>query len=130
VSRVLLDADGVAVPFETLRDATGLPAHQLEDTLARMTDANIAKRVGRAGYALARAADEVTIEDLYAATAELVGAMRPEEWADVSEDFARVANQLREGLRRPLSSLCETEAAPRPVKKAKRGKGRSGTSSR
>jgi membrane protein len=129
VSRVLLDADGVAVPFESLRDATGLPAHQLEDTLARMTDAGIAKRVGRAGYALACAADEVTLEDLYAATAAPVGAMRPEEWADVSEDFARAANQLREGLRRPLSSLREA-ALPPPVRKVKRGKGRSGKSSR
>jgi membrane protein len=131
VSRVLLDADGVAVPFESLRDATGLPAHQLEDTLGRMTDAGIAKRVGRAGYALARRGDEISIEELYAATVAPVGAMPPEDWADVSVDFARAANQMRQGLKRPLSSLRETEneAAP-PVRKAKRGKGRSGKSSR
>jgi membrane protein len=129
VARVLLDAEGSAVPFERLRVATGLPAHEVEDTLNRLADAGIVKRVRRAGYALARKADTVTLEDLYTATAAPVGAMRPDEWADVSEDFARAANQMREGLRRPLSSLREAAAAP-ALRKAKRGRGRSGRSSR
>lgn len=128
VARALLDAQDHAASFERLREATELPAHKLEDTLYRMTDAGIAKRIGRAGYALARKADEVTIEDLYSATVSPVGAMRPEEWADVSADFARAANQMREGLKRPLSSLREEPAAP--LRKAKRGRARSGRSSR
>jgi membrane protein len=129
VTRVLLDAQGRPVPFERLREATGLPAHHLEDTLNRMTQAGIAKHVRRAGYALTRKADELTIEDLYAATVAPLGAMQPDEWADVSADFARAANQMREGLKRPLSSLREQAAAP-PLRKAKRGKGRSARSSR
>jgi membrane protein len=129
VTRALLEGARDPVPFERLRQATGLPAHELEDTLYRMMDAGIAKRMGRAGYALAGKADVLTIEDLYVATVAPVGAMRPEEWADVSADFARAAHQLREGLKRPLASLGEQGAAP-ALTKAKRGKGRSGRSSR
>jgi membrane protein len=129
VTRALLDAGGRPVTFERLREATGLPAHELEDTLYRMMDAGIAKRIKREGYALARKADEMTLEDLYAATVAPVGAMPPEDWADVSPDFARAANQMREGLKRPLSSLREEPAAP-ALRKAKRGKARSGRSSR
>jgi membrane protein len=129
VARALLDAGGRPVAFERLREATGMPAHELEDTLYRMMDAGIAKRVKRAGYALARNGDEMTLEDLYAATVGPMGAMPPEDWADVSADFARAANQMREGLKRPLSSLREEPGAP-AVRKAKRGKGRSGRSSR
>jgi membrane protein len=129
VTRRLLEAHGTPVPFERLRESTRMPAHELEDTLYRMIDAGLAKRVGRAGYALARKPEKVTLEDLYVATVAPVGAMAPEEWADVAPDFARAANQLREGLKRPLSSL---EAAPEaaPVRKAKRGRARTGRSSR
>jgi len=126
VTRALLAAKGEAQSFERLREATGLPTKQLEDTLHRMAEAGLATRVGRTGYVLAKDAAETTLEDLYTATVAPVGAMRPEEWADVSADFARAANQMREGLKRPLASLAE-EA---PVRKAKRGKARSGRSSR
>jgi membrane protein len=129
VARLLLDAGDRPLPFERLREATGLPAHELEDTLYRMMAAGIAKRTPRVGYSLARPPQEVTLEDLYTATVTPVGAMRPEEWADVSEDFARAANQMREGLKRPLSSLGAQANAPR-LRKAKRGKARSGKSSR
>lgn len=129
VTRALLGAGEAAVSFDRLREATGLPPHQLEDTLLRMSQAGLAKRVGRDGYRLARRADEATIEDLYTATVAPVGAMRPDEWADVSADFARAANQMREGLKRPLATLRDDPAAP-PVRKPKRGKARSGRSSR
>jgi membrane protein len=129
VVRALLESAGQPRSFEHLRRATKLPAHELEDTLYRMMDAGLVKRVKRAGYALARNADEVTIEEVYAATVAPVGGMASQDWSDVSADFARAANQMREGLRRPLSSL-SGEAAEPPVRKAKRGKARSGRSSR
>lgn len=129
VARVLLAGKGEAQSFERLREATGLPPHQLEDTLHRMAEAGLAERVGRTGYAIAKDAGEKTIEDLYTATVAPVGAMRPDEWADVSPDFARAANQMREGLKRPLASLVE-EGEAGPVRKAKRGKARSGRFSR
>jgi membrane protein len=129
VARALLGAGDGTLSFERLREATSLPAHELEDTLHRMLDAGIAKRVGRSGYAFAREAGDMTLEDLYSATVAPVGAMRPEEWADVSADFARAASQMREGLKRPLASLREEPAAP-ALRKGRRGKARSGRSSR
>jgi membrane protein len=129
VVRVLLDAGGAAVSFHRLCEVTGLPAHEVEDSLMRMADAGIVRRAGRGDYALAANPQERTLEDLYVATVAPVGAMSPDEWADVSADFARAANQLREGLKRPLSSLRDAPAAP-AVRKAKRGRARSGRSSR
>jgi membrane protein len=131
VTRALLGAGQAASSFDALCHATGLPMHELEDTLARMEGAGIVRRMGRRGYALARDPQEVSIADLYSATIAPLGAMRPDEWADVSADFARAANQLREGLRRPIASLIESAPAPADaLRKAKRGKARSGRSSR
>jgi membrane protein len=129
VARLLLDAGPGSVSFERLHEGTAIPAHELEDTLHRMAGAGIVSRSGREGYKLARDPQKLTLEDLYVATVAPVGAMSPEEWGDVSSDFARAANQLREGLRRPLASL-GNEAREAPVRKAKRGKARSAKSSR
>lgn len=129
VTRALLDAGDGALTFAQLRATTHLPTHELEDTLYRMIGAGIAKSTARSGYSLAQAPDAATIADLYSATVAPVGAMPPEEWADVSEDFARAALQMREGLNRPLSSLRAGPAAP-ALRKAKRGKARSARSSR
>jgi membrane protein len=132
VTRALLAAGEAPMSFDALRHATGVPVHELEDTLARMTGAGIARRGGRSGYTLARDPQDVSIADLYSATVAPVGAMRPDEWADVSADFARAANQMREGLRHPIASLAGAAPSPAPpaVRKAKRGRARSGRSSR
>jgi membrane protein len=123
VARELLTAGRGAVPFERLQRATALPVHELEDTLARMEKAGIVKEGRRSRFALAGDPGRTTIADLYAATVAPVGAMGPEEWAEISPDFARAANQMREGLRRPLDSLAgEPRAAP--VRKPRRGRAR------
>jgi membrane protein len=105
VTRRLLEAGEAPVSFERLRADTGLPAHEVEDTLARMGDAGIVRRVGRAGYAFAKDPGVATLADLYEATVAPVSELLPEEWSEVSEDFARAASRMREGLKQPLSSL-------------------------
>jgi hypothetical protein len=95
-----------------------------------MASAGIVRRAGRSGYMLARDPDQVSMEELYTATAAPAGALRPDEWADVSSDFARAANQMREGLRRPIASLGEQAPPPEGVRKPKRGRARSGRSVR
>jgi hypothetical protein len=70
-----------------------------------MGDAGIVRRVGRAGYAFAKDPGVATLADLYEATVAPVSELLPEEWSEVSEDFARAASRMREGLKQPLSSL-------------------------
>lgn len=54
VMRTLLEVGSATVSFEDLHGRTRIPAHDLEDTLARMTaEGVLMKRDGRAGYRLA-----------------------------------------------------------------------------
>ena len=54
VMRALIDAGSATVSFENLHQRTRIPAHDLEDTLARMTaEGVLMEREGRAGYRLA-----------------------------------------------------------------------------
>jgi hypothetical protein len=71
--------------FEKLRVQTGLPADELEETLAQMVDGGVLRRAGRRGYALAEGTREL---------------------------------------------LIAPRAAPQPVTPGRRGKARSGRSSR
>jgi membrane protein len=66
IVRALVGNDSTTMPFEKLREATALPADELEETLAEMVDGGILRRAGRQGYALAQG------------TRELLFAPRPE----------------------------------------------------
>jgi membrane protein len=58
VVRTLVEAGAAAVTFEKLRERTRIPAHELEDTLARMTAEGVLMQGdGRSGYRLAEAAE-------------------------------------------------------------------------
>jgi membrane protein len=53
VMRALIEAGSATVSFEDLHQRTRIPAHDLEDTLERMTTEGVLmKRDGRAGYRL------------------------------------------------------------------------------
>jgi membrane protein len=114
VARALVDAGAKGAGFDALRRRAVLPAHELEDLLARLCEAGIVRGDRRSGYALARDANEITVGELYEAAVAPLGGMRPEEWAEISGDFARAAERLREGLERPLAALSSTvgESAP------------------
>jgi membrane protein len=127
VARQLLDAGGEPVAFEALRRQTKVPVHELEDTISRLLEGGIVKRRRGAGYLLARAPDEITLEEIYEATVAPVGGMSPQEWKEISPEYERAAQEMREGLKRPLTSLKDS---PLPVRKARRGRARNAGSSR
>ena len=61
VVRALVEAGAATVTFEKLRERTRIPAHELEDTLARMTaEGVLMQRDGRSGY---RLAEQVVVLD-------------------------------------------------------------------
>jgi membrane protein len=105
VARLLVAAYPAALGFERLRKDAVLPAHELDDLLARLCDAGIVQRAGRAQYSLVQEPGAVTLGELYEAAVAPVGGMRPEEWAEISAEFARAAAQMREELERPLATL-------------------------
>ncbi len=105
VARLLVEAYPAPLAFEQLRKEAVLPAHELDDLLTRLCEAGIAQRTDRSQYALVREPADVTVGELYEAAVAPVGGMRPEEWAEISADFARAAAQMREGLERPLATL-------------------------
>ena len=105
VTRHLVEAFPAPLAFEKLRKDAVLPAHELDDLLARLCEAGIVRREGRRQYALADDPAELRVGELYEAAVAPVGGMRPEEWAEISVDFARAAERMREGLERPLATL-------------------------
>ena len=105
VARELVEAGLAGTSFDRLRRDAVLPAHELEDLLARLCEAGIVRGDRRSGYALAGDANAVTVGELYEAAVAPLGGMRPEEWAEVSDDFAHAAARMREGLERPLAAL-------------------------
>ncbi|HEX3097953.1 MAG TPA: YihY family inner membrane protein [Usitatibacter sp.] len=105
VARELVEAGPAGTSFERLRRDAVLPAHELEDLLARLCEAGIVRGDRRSGYALAGDANAVTVGELYEAAVAPLGGMRPEEWAEISADFAHAAARMREGLERPLAAL-------------------------
>ncbi|HSN19508.1 MAG TPA: YihY family inner membrane protein [Usitatibacter sp.] len=105
VARQLVEAGPAGARFERLRKQAVLPAHELEDLLARLCEAGIVRGDRRSGYALAGEPGQVTVGELYEAAVAPLGGMRPEEWGEISGDFAQAAERLREGLQRPLASL-------------------------
>lgn len=105
VARELVGAGAAGASFEQLRNEAVLPAHDLEDLLARLCDAGIVRGDRRSGYRLAGDPGAMTVGELYEAAVAPVGGMRPEEWAEISGDFARAAERMREGLARPLAAL-------------------------
>lgn len=129
VVRALL-ASRAPVTFRHLRRTTHLPVHELEDALLRMEACRIVEERGRSGYAFARPPEKVSVAELYEATVAPLGAMEPEEWAEVSPDFAHAARAMRQGLERPLATLREANGAAGPVRKRRGGKGRSARSAR
>ena len=56
VTQALLEG---ATGFDHLREKTGIPADELEETLAQMIDGNVVKRNGRSSFALTAATREV-----------------------------------------------------------------------
>jgi membrane protein len=132
IARVLIEASPKPASIAQLKEKTGLPVQEIEDTLLEMGDAGMVRRAARSRFVLTRSAGEMTFEDLYRATVGPIGGMKPEEWADVSPAFARAAIEMRSGLGRALSTLggeADDAAAP-TLRKAKRGRARSGPSSR
>lgn len=123
VARALMEAAPAMVSMQRLREATALPVSEIEDALLPMTRAGLARSEGRGAYALARAASGISFGELYRATVGPIGGMQPDEWAAVSPEFERAASEMEAGLARPLSSLA-------PLTTEKRGKARSGRSSR
>ncbi|HXZ49376.1 MAG TPA: YihY family inner membrane protein [Usitatibacter sp.] len=104
-----------ALGFERLRRDAVLPAPELDDLLARLSEAGIVERAGRGQFVLAEDPEHATVGELYEAAVAPVGGMRPEEWAEISKDFARAAAEMREGLERPLATLSsKLEATPAP----------------
>jgi len=59
IVRALVGSDSTTMPFDKLREATALPADELEETLAEMVDGGILRRAGRHGYALAQGTREL-----------------------------------------------------------------------
>ena len=116
--------------FESLRKATSIPAHELEDALERLSDAKIVARVRRRGYTLARAPQDITLADIYEATLPPGGAMSEEGWEEISPVLARSVHEMRERLECPVMSSEALSARAEPLKKGRRGKARSGRSSR
>ena len=110
VARELVEAGAAGARFDDLRKEAVLPAHDLEDLLARLCEAGIVRGDRRSGYALAGDPEAMTVGELYEAAVAPVGGMRPEEWAEISGDFARAAERMREGLQRPLAALSSTLA--------------------
>jgi len=134
VARAIMARGGEGVGFRELRRATRIPVHDLEDALLRMQECGILTFSRRQGYAFSRSPEKVTLAELYEATVAPLGAMDPDEWAEVAPGFARAARELREGLDRSLASLPKAEpaaaATKEPVRKRRGGKGRSARSAR
>jgi len=112
VARELVEAGPAGMTFDRLRRDAVLPAHELEDLLARLCEAGIVRGGRKEGYALAGDANAVTVGELYEAAVAPLGGMRPEEWAEISDDFAHAAARMREGLERPLAALSSKVEAP------------------
>lgn len=129
LARPLMEAAPAAVSLTRLREVSGLPTHEVEDTLDQMCNAGIVSHEGRSGYVLAKKAEDIRFEDLHRATVGPIGGLKPEEWAAVSPAFARAAAEMQEGLGRSLATLGEAPESA-PVRKAKRGRARSARSSR
>jgi membrane protein len=130
VVRALAAAGSEPARFESLRKATSIPAHELEDAVAHLTDAKIVRRVRGRGYVLARPARDITLAEVYGATLPAGGAMSEEGWEDISPALARSVHDMRERLQCPVTSSDAQPARPEPVRKGRRGKARSGRSSR
>jgi membrane protein len=130
VARVLMARAGTGATFSDLRRATRLPVHELEDALLHMEESGIVCASRRDGYAFAIPPEKVSIARLYEATVAPLGAMEPDEWAEVSPEFAHAARELRQGLERPLATLREPGPAAVPVRKRRGGKGRNARSAR
>jgi membrane protein len=129
VARALMHS-GAPMDFAALRNATHMPVHEVEDALLRMEGAGIAKRLDRSRFELARPADRITVEQLYAATVVPIGAMDPSEWEEVSPEYAAASRHLRGMLQRPLSTLEGAQPAVTPPRKRRGGRGRSGRKAR
>jgi membrane protein len=129
IARALIDAAPKALSLTRLREVTELPLRELEETLQQMHDADLVRHEGHSGYVLAKKAEDIRLEDLYRAAVGPVGGLEPREWAAVSPQFERAAAEMQQGLARSLATLREAPAGG-PVRKAKRGRARSGRSSR
>jgi membrane protein len=131
VARVLMQAHPGGISVERIRADTGLPLQEADEALMALVDADLARRAGRAGYALAKPAEAITFRDLYRAAVGPVGGMSPQEWEEVSPAFSRAAAAMEASLGQPFT-LAEAggPGQARTLRKARRGRARSGRSSR
>ena len=129
LARALAPAAPAGLTLDRLREATGLPITQIEDTLMQMTEAGMTRRMARDAFALARAPDKITVEEIYRAAVGPLGAVKPGDFGDISPDFERAAREMQAGLDRPLSAL-DAPAPATPIRKPTRGKARSARSAR
>ena len=114
VARLLVEAGGRGVDFEALRRAGVAPAHELDDLLRSLCEADIVKEAAEGTFVLARDPTVTTLAELYEAAVAPLGGMRPEEWSGVSADFERAAREMRAGFDRPLATLSGTLSTPTP----------------
>lgn len=109
LARRLIACGPAGLTFKRMRAVTRLPVHELEDMVGRLQEAGIVQRVDRRRYVLSADPTAITLEQLYEATVAPVGGMRPEEWAEISGDFAAAARDMRQALRRPIVSLARKD---------------------
>jgi membrane protein len=105
VAHLLVEAGARGLDFETLRTRAVVSAHELDDLLRSLVDADLVKHGDDGTFALAGDPRVTTVAELYEAAVAPLGGMRPEEWAEISADFERAAREMRAGLDRPLASL-------------------------
>ena len=114
IGRRLAEAQGASVSLEQLRAEIAMPTDELEDTLARLEDMHIVRRVGRRAFVLAKAPEEVTLGDLYNVSVHPGEGVPKEEWSEYSEELARAAHAMDAAFGRPLGSLARNKAAGDP----------------
>ncbi|HXN15666.1 MAG TPA: YihY family inner membrane protein [Usitatibacter sp.] len=111
ITRFLVESGSEGIALERLRREAGIAGHELEDTLARLMDGGMVRRVRHGVYALAADPAEITLGDLYRLAVGPLGGMRPEDWTDLSPDFVRAAAEMQVGLGRPIATLGAAAAA-------------------
>ncbi|WP_212758084.1 YihY family inner membrane protein [Usitatibacter palustris] len=105
VGRLLAEAKGEPLSFETLRVECAVPAEELEDTLTHLEKRGIIRRQGARNYTLDKAPEAVTLGDFWAAAVADGEGLDPREWSSISPDFIDVAQTFEAQMKRPLAEL-------------------------
>lgn len=118
VGRRLAEAQGAPVPLALLRAEIAIPNDELEDTLARLEELHIVRRVGRSAYALAKAPEAITLGELYDVAVHSGEGVPPKVWSDYSVELSEAAQAMQTAFSRPLGSLARSDAGDAPAQGA------------